>query len=288
MRKKRYGFIFFLIPIFLLLVVFRYYPLFSAVYHSFTTWNVISSKFVGFQNYVLLFKDNLFIASLRNIFIYILVSIIIITVMAIIGAELIFNLRSKLSAFWKYLFVVPMIVPYTVFILIWKFIYNPYLGILNGSLNVIGLSSLTQPWLGSPQTALYAVAFVGFPFFSTAQFLVILSSLQNLDRSILESAKLDGATTLKRVFKIDLPLIMDKIVLIIILTIIWNFQAFTNFYLLTFGGPGSSTLVPGLYLYQMAFENNSMGYACAIGVIMAIIALILVFITQKIEQLIIK
>ncbi len=287
MIKRRYGFIFFLIPLFSLLITFRYYPLFSAIYHSFTQWNVISSKFIGFQNYMTLFKDSLFLSSLSNIFEYILITVIIITVMSIVGAELIFNLRSnKLSSFWKYLFVIPMIIPYTVFMLLWKFIYNPYLGVLNGLLNSIGLGFLTQPWLGSPSTALYAVAFVGFPFLSTAQFLIILSGLQSLDRSILESAEIDGTTTLTRIFSIDLPLIIDKIVLAIVLTIIWNFQALTNFYILTYGGPGSSTLVPGLYLYEMAFENNSLGYACAIGVIMAVIALGLVFITQKIEQLV--
>ncbi|MCW1306195.1 MAG: sugar ABC transporter permease [Candidatus Parvarchaeota archaeon] len=277
----------FIAPIMILLILFRYYPLFSGIYHSFTAWNVMSTKFVGIDNYLSLVKDDLFMTSLRNIFIYVLVTTFAITSMSIIGGELIFNLNSdKSKSLWKYLFVIPMIVPFTVSMLIWAFIYNPYLGILNSLLSLMGLGNFTFPWLGSPNTALYAVCFVGFPFLSSAQFLILMSSLQNIDHSIIDASKVDGATTLKRIFNIDIPLIIDKIFLIIMLTVIWNFQALSNFYILTYGGPGASTLVPGLYLYEMAFQNNSLGYACAIGIFMAIVTLAFILILQKVENLI--
>ena len=204
--------------------------------------------------------------------------------MAIIGAELIFNLPSKLGNVWKYLFIIPMIVPFTVSILIWGFIYNPYLGVLNQFLSIIGLGNFTLPWLGSSNTVLYAVALVGFPFMGTLQFLIILTSLQSIDSSILDASRIDGASILKRIFRIDLPLIMDKIILAIMLTIIGDFQAFTNFFILTGGGPGTSSLVPALYLYDAAFQRGTLGYACTIGVILAIISLAIIFVIQKVEQ----
>jgi len=286
--KQWKFFAIFVTPIFLLLIIFRYYPLFSAIYHSFTKWNVASATaFTGLQNYINLFTDKYFIVSIENIFIYVVITTVIITVMSLIGAELIFNLDSqRFKAFWKYLFIVPMIVPFTVAMLIWEFIYNPYLGILNGFLNAIGLSNFALPWLGSSQTALYAVSFVGFPFISSVQFLIILSGLQSLDLSIIDATKIDGATTVQRIFKVDIPMIIDKIILAIMLTVIGNVQAVSNFYILTYGGPGTSTLVPGLYMYEMAFSNNSLGYACTIGIVMALITFALIFIIRKIEDLI--
>jgi len=140
--------------------------------------------------------------------------------------------------------------------------------------------------LGSSQTALYAVSFVGFPFISSVQFLIILSGLQSLDLSIIDATKIDGATTVQRIFKVDIPMIIDKIILAIMLTVIGNVQAVSNFYILTYGGPGTSTLVPGLYMYEMAFSNNSLGYACTIGIVMALITFALIFIIRKTEDLI--
>ncbi len=286
--KQWKFFAIFVAPIFLLLIIFRYYPLFSAIYHSFTKWNVASATtFTGLQNYINLFTDKYFIVSIENIFIYVGVTTVAVTIMSLIGAELIFNLDSRrFKLFWKYLFIVPMIVPFTVSMLVWEFIYNPYLGILNGFLNAIGLSNFALSWLGSNQTALYAVSFVGFPFISSVQFLIILSGLQSLDLSIIDATKIDGATTVQRIFRVDIPMIMDKIILAIMLTVIGNVQAVSNFYILTYGGPGTSTLVPGLYLYEMAFSNNSLGYACTIGIVMALITFALIFIIRKIEDLI--
>ena len=275
-RKSSMLFFLFLLPALALVMVFRYYPLFSAVYHSFTRWNVIESHFVGFQNYSKLFNDDYFWVSLRNAFIYVAIRVLVITFMSILGAELVFNIYNKrVSYFWRYIFIVPMVIPVSVTLLLWKFIFSPF-GILNQLLYSFNLSHITRAWLGDPKTALYAIAFIGFPFLSTAQFLIILSALQNIDSSLIDSSKVDGATTLKRILKIDLPIISDKILLVVILTFMWDFQSVQNFLILTQGGPGTSTLVPGLYVYQAAFNFNELGYSCTIGVIMTVLLLMIV------------
>mgnify|MGYP001626344624 FL=1 len=264
MKTSKHVPFLFIFPGFLLLIVFTYYPMFSAFYHSLFNWTIVESSFVGLHNYVELFHSNTFLISLKNMTIFVILSTIFITVMAIIGGELVFNYKpKKLSSVWKYLFILPMVVPFSVGMLIWTFIYLPYNGILWQFLTSIGLGNLAIPWLGLPSTALIAVIFVGFPFLSSLQFLIILSSLQNLDSSVLESSILDGCSTFKRILKIDLPLIMDKIFLIILLTAIGGAQVAASMLILTNGGPGNSTMVPGLYIYQTAFNQSRYGYSSA-------------------------
>lgn len=283
MRNKTLTFFLFLLPGLFLILVFRYYPFLSAIYHSFTEWNAISSNFIGIGNYIKLFKDTDFWISLKNVFIYVILRIIFITTMSVLGAELIYNIQSeKISYFWRYIFIIPMIIPASVTLLLWKFIYSSF-GILNQFLGIVGINTF-KAWLGDPSTALIAVSFVGFPFLSSAQFLITISALQNIDKSIIDASKIDGANIIQRIFWIDLRLIKDKIVLIMMLTFIWDFQAAQNFLILTQGGPGRATLVPGLYVYQTAFEYSRFGYSCAIGVIISIIIFIFYNLLNKITS----
>lgn len=288
LKNPRHSFIkplLFLIPALAFIAAFRYYPLVSAFYHSFTQWNATTSTFNGLANYVQLVGDSYFWDSLKNIGLYLLVRVIVITGFCVLGAELIYNLRSQRFAyFWRTLFIVPLVIPVSVLILLWTFIYNPVLGLLNQFLTTVGLKFLAQPWLGQPQTALYAVAGVGFPYLSTIQFLIMLTSLQSIDPSVLESARVDGATIFRRIFTMDLPIVMDKILLLITLTVLWDFQNVQFFLIMTNGGPGTSTLVPGLYVYQTAFTYNTLGYSCAIGVAMTLILLVLVTILNRVSQ----
>ncbi len=285
MKTSKHVPFLFIFPGFLLLIVFTYYPMFSAFYHSLFNWTIVESSFVGLHNYVELFHSNTFLISLKNMTIFVILSTIFITVMAIIGGELVFNYKpKKLSSVWKYLFILPMVVPFSVGMLIWTFIYLPYNGILWQFLTSIGLGNLAIPWLGLPSTALIAVIFVGFPFLSSLQFLIILSSLQNLDSSVLESSILDGCSTFKRILKIDLPLIMDKIFLIILLTAIGGAQVAASMLILTNGGPGNSTMVPGLYIYQTAFNQSRYGYSSAAGVVLMFITLGMVLLIEVVES----
>jgi len=283
LKNKTIIFFLFLLPGILLILIFRYYPFFSAIYHSFTEWNALESHFIGLNNYVKLFNDDYFWLSLKNVFVYVFLRIVIITLMSIVGAELVYNISSKkISYFWRYIFILPMVIPASVTLLLWKFIYSS-LGILNQFLGIIGINTFTN-WLGNSSTALIAVAFVGFPFLSTAQFLITVSALQNIDISLIDASKIDGANLVERIFWIDLPLIKDKIILTMILTFIWDFQAAQNFLILTQGGPGRSTLVPGLYVYQAAFEYSQFGYSCAIGVIMSIIIFIVYTLLNRLSS----
>lgn len=265
----------FLLPIFISVALFRYIPAFMAIFRSFFYWDGRNiSQFIGFSNYIDLIHDQVFLQSIKNILIFSGIRLVLIILFSFIASELIYNLNSqKWSYRWKVIFVAPMVVPWTVTLLIWQFIYSPQVGILNNLLNSLGLGFLSHAWLGNSATALVAVALVQFPFVATIQFLIIISGLQNIPEAVKESSLLDGATTLRRIISIDIPILKPQLLLASLLTLINSFQRFALIQVLTKGGPGNATQVPGYYLYQNAFNYGRFGYASAIGVILMLILL---------------
>jgi raffinose/stachyose/melibiose transport system permease protein len=266
----------FLIPAFILLILFRYIPAFSAVYHSFTDWDGTSeSNFLGLKQYQTLFSDAVFLRSLQNIIIYTIARTFFSTLMAIVGAELVYNLRSSATRnVWRVLFTVPLVIPHTVVFLIWRRVYSGDFGLLNDTMKLIGLGDFTKPWLGNPDTALWALIFVGFPLVSTLGFLVILAGLENLPQEVNSAALLDGCTRMRRVFAIDLPAIRGPLAFVVILSINAGLQEFAPMFIMTGGGgPVNATQSPGLYLYQQAFTYGKFGYASAIGTVLMLLTL---------------
>jgi ABC-type sugar transport system permease subunit len=171
-----------------------------------------------------------------------------------------------------------------VILLIWRFIYNPSIGLLNQFLTVVGLESLTQNWLGDPRFSLLSVAFIGFPWAGGFPFLIYLAGLQNITSDIFDASTVDGATGIKRFFYVELPLILGQVKLLVMLTIITVIQSYQNYLILTQGGPGLSSMVPGLHMYYTAFRYQKFGYGSAIGVILFAIIFILTVINKKYFQ----
>ncbi len=280
--KNRYAYLA-LLPALLVVLTFDWYPAGSAFYNSFFLWNGGKvHKFVGMMNYENLMHDRAFLVSLKNVAFFVIFRIIFQTLFPFIAAEMIVNLRSTGWAYrWKLIFVIPMVVPYLVMVLIWRFIYNPQVGLLNQFLTAVGLESLTNAWLADPNLAIWSIAFVRFPWLPTLQFLIILGGLQAISQEVIESSQLDGAGLLKRIRYIDIPMAMPQIKLAIILTAIFMTQRFDLFLVLTDGGPGYSTMVPALHLYHSAFNFLEFGYASAIGVILFVIMMTLTVINIR-------
>jgi len=281
--KKRNCYLL-LLPTFVLLFIFEYYPVFSAIYNSFFDWDGFTSpRYVGLNNFIqLIFKDPVMSVSAKNITILTVFRVLIAITIPLIAAELVFNIfNMKIAYVYRALFVIPMVVPSMVNLLVWKFVYNPQYGLLNKFLKIIGLSSLCRAWLGDFSTTLYAILFLGFPWISSLWFLIFLAGLQNISPDIFDAAKIDGVTGLNRIRFIDIPLILGQAKLVLILSTINALQGYVGIMVLTSGGPGNSTMVPGLYLYNNAFYFNKMGYACSIGVILFSILLLLTYINLK-------
>lgn len=271
-----------LAPIFALLIIFNYYPAINAFYYSLFEWDGVRyERFVGFANFVELFDDSIFRASLKNVAIITTARVIITVTFPLLAAELTFNLRNlRIQYLYRIMFIIPMVVPGVVVFLLWGFIYRPD-GLLNTILRVLQLDRLTRSWLGDFNTALPAVVFIGFPWVGTFSYLVYLAGLQAIPKNLFEASTLDGASRIQQIFSIDIPLIVGQMKLMVILTIIGVIQTYTAQLILTKGGPGNATMVPGYHMYMNAFYYSKMGYGCAIGTILFVIIFTLTVIARK-------
>jgi len=259
-----------------LLVVFVYVPVFWAFSKSFFEFEVGSeSRFVGFANYAeLLFRDPTTLPSLLHMLFLTAFAVCVRLTVPLVVAKLIHSLsREKGRYLFRILFLAPVVVPGVAVQLIWYgMIYNDR-GMLNELLRTAGFEQCVRGWLSDPSTALVAVAFVGFPWVGGFEVLIYYAGLSSIPESVTEAALLEGCTGVQKFFRIDIPMVMSQLKLILILTIIAGVQSFEGLFILTKGGPGFKTMVPGLWMYFNAFSFQRMGYACAIGVCLFFIIL---------------
>ena len=280
MRMRSFCY-FFLIPTFALLLTFNYYPAISALYHSLFNWNGANlSEWVGLANFARIFQDPIMVKAFKNMGILTGFQLAISITFPLACAALIFHLRdTRFAYFYRIMYVVPMVVPGMVTMMIWRFIYNPQIGLLNTLLRIWGLP--TRIWLGDFKYSLFAIIAVGFPWIAGTSMLIYLAGFQAIEKSLLDAAAIDGASGMGRFWHIELPLVMSQIKLIVILTMIGAIQGFAGVLVMTGGGPGTSTMVPGLWLYKQAMSYNKMGYACAIGTFLFAVTMILTFLNIK-------
>lgn len=274
----------YLAPTFVLLALFCYYPPLLAFVRSFYEWDgAVIQNWVGWGNYAELARDRVLLDSIGNQVQLTLFTAVVGVVVPFLAAELIFNLRSLRAKYWyRVLLVVPMVVPGMVFMLLWKFIYDPNVGLLNALLGLFGAPP--QTWLQDPDLALYSFMFMGFPFVSGVTVLIFLAGLNNMGNDVLEAARIDGASFVQRLFAIDIPLAMGQIKLILILSAIASLNGFGAQLILSDGGPGYSTMVPALHMYHQGFAFGRLGYACAIGVVLFLVILSLTYLNMRIRE----
>ena len=264
-----------ILPTLALLLTFNYYPAFSGLYHAFTEWSPgVRTEWVGLANFQSLMENRFFLSGFRNAAILVVVSIAKTMTMPLLVAEFIFNLRNRFSQYWfRTLFVVPIVLPAVVEILVWNNIYDPAIGLLNESLKLVGLKELTRVWYGDPRVALGSIIFIGVPWVNAFALLIFYGGLISISNEIIDASLVDGASTWRRFWSIDLPLLMGQVKLLLILNFINAVQTFELVFLTTGGGPGASTYTPALELYYKAMRMDRMGIASAIGMILFFIIL---------------
>jgi raffinose/stachyose/melibiose transport system permease protein len=289
MRKQWYLYVM-LVPGLALLFLFIYYPAVVAMVESFFNWVPgVSNTFVGTYNYRRVLTDPVFWKSWRNIGIIALWQFSVPFVMPIIVAEAIFNLRSQWAKnFYRIVILIPTLVPGIVNLMIWRWLYVYPDGGINLILKAAGLGHIAKPWLGTKQTALPALLFMGFPWIVGAAPLVYLAGLLNISQEVIDASKIDGCSTVRRILAIDIPHLMGQVRLYFIFGLIGLLQQFGQQLAMTRGGPSNATIVPGLYLYKKfygleRFERayTRMGDACAVGVMMFIVIFALTQIANR-------
>ncbi|GAH58091.1 unnamed protein product, partial [marine sediment metagenome] len=244
---------------------FFLFPILYSFFISFHSWSTLSSpSYVGLENYRdIFFSSHLYFwNSMKNTVCYVGIVVPSVVVLALIVAVLV-NMRTGLQNFFKVLYFMPVICSAIVVGIIWKWIYSGDIGVLNYFLDLFHLP--TKVWLGDTQTALGAVAIVGI-WQSVGYYMIIyLAGLQSIPSQLYEAAKVDGASEFQNFIFITLPMLRPIILLVLILTTIFAFQAFGVIYIMTYGGPVRSTNTVVWKIYISAFTNFNFGYAAAMA-----------------------
>ncbi|MBS4200587.1 sugar ABC transporter permease [Bacillus sp. FJAT-49732] len=242
-------------------------------------WDTLTpAKWAGFDNYINLFKDEVFLISLKNTILWVIYYVPASIALSLLLA-LAMNLPLRGISVFRTLLYIPVISPLLAVALLFVWLYNPDFGLINFILSKVGIDPID--WLTSETLALPSIALMAIWKNAGYNMLIFLAALQGIPRHLYEAAELDGATKVQKFFRITFPLLTPATFFITIMSVIGAFQVFGEIYIMTSGGPGYSTHTLTYYLWSNAFKYNKMGYACAIAVIMFILILIITLIQNK-------
>lgn len=284
-RKRRESVqgILYVLPSFVLLLIFGLIPIFMSVYYSFTDYNVMKApSFTGIANYTKMFQDAYFIASLKNTLIYVVITVPFQTILSLVFAAFLARKMASMKAggFLRSVMFIPVIASAVTAGTIWRIIYNADNGLLNSFLSVFHIPAVN--WLGDTKTALISICIVAI-WKNVGYFLVIYyAGIMGIPKDIYEASAVDGATSWQQFFKITLPMLKPITYLTVTLGIIWSFQVFDLSYLMTGGGPGKATVTLVMSIYNAAFKQHRMGYACAQAVFLLIVVVVINAIEDKV------
>jgi raffinose/stachyose/melibiose transport system permease protein len=272
----------FLAPTFVFVGIFCYWPAVRALEGAFTTWDGVSApKWVGLHNFDQLLHDTVFLQSFLHLLWWSLFGIPVGMGASLLVALLIYRLDSKRAQYWfRVAFSLTLCLPGIVGILTWSNFYEIG-GVIDVILSDVGLGRFGTAWLANPHTALGALIFMGFPFVGAFAMLVFYAGLQSIPGEILDAAAVDGVSSMRRVWHVELPLIKGQLKVILILSIIAITQNLLPPLLLTQGGPANDTYVPVLYMYENAFQYAQMGYALSIAFVLFVASLVLALLTMR-------
>lgn len=276
------------LPALAVYTLFIVYPIIAAFSYSLYDWKGFEKgAYIGFENFVNLFTkepfNHLFWNAFGHNIYYFLIEMIVQNGIAFVLAYIVYS-KIKGSGFLKMAYFIPRLLSVIVVGFLWKLILNPNNGVLNTLLNEFSLQSLAKPWLGDPNTALTAITLVNSWFGIGFSILILLAGLQGISQEMIEAARLDGATGLKLIRTMIIPLMMPAIVIITVYTFIHAFEAFELVYAMegSQGEPYNSTDTLAIFFYRIAFGGSGGGDSVAIGLGSAL-AVVLFFIIASIS-----
>jgi multiple sugar transport system permease protein len=273
---------FLIAPYWLHFAIFMAYPLIFSFILIFHKWDVYTPmQWVGLNNFIRLFQDDLFWQAILNTLMFLLIHIPLQIIVALFFAVLL-NQKIRARGFFRAAYFMPVIISGVVVSILWQQMFSQETGVLNSLLSVINIPKV--PWLNSPEWAMPSIAImatwknVGF------YIVLFLAGLQTIPGYLYESADIDGATGWQKFRWITLPMINSTMLLVMILSTIGGFSLFIEPYILTGGGPMNSTLSAMLYIYKQAFYFNRMGYAATLGFFFAFMILVVVLVQRKVVE----
>ena len=260
----------FILPFVAAALVFMVFPVVEAVRMAFfhiDPLNPAAQRFAGLDNFRTLFADALFWKSFRNAAVWTGTSIVLQTVLGV-ALALLLHLPLRGISIFRGLLLFPYIVPTVVIALILQWLLNPDLGIVNHALKEAGIISDNVYWLSTPSMAMASTIALNVWKYTPFVTICVLARLQTIPLELYDAAKVDGASAIRRFIDITLPQLSEVLVVVVVFRTIWTFNKFEEIYLLTRGGPGTSTFNLAIYSFEQSIANLKMGVGAAAGVVM--------------------
>lgn len=259
----------FLAPVLVFFIIFVLIPMGMGVVTSFFKWTMTDFSFIGLNNYVKLFQDEIFFKALRNTLIIVIGSVPIVVAFALFVASQTYEKSVFTRSFFRCVFFLPVVTGTVAVTVVWKWIYDPMSGILNYVLKSTNVIEQNISWLGDKKYALIAIIVILLTTAVGQPIILYIASMGNIDKSLVEAAEVDGANKFQVFWKIKWPGLLPTTLYIVVITTINSFQCFSLIQLLTNGGPNHATDTLMFYLYKEAFSLSNYGYANTIGVFLA-------------------
>jgi multiple sugar transport system permease protein len=272
-------------PAVVVMAVACLYPLLSALQLGFYDWSMGTpweqARWVGTEAFVAAFRDP---AVWRSLTTTLLFAAVCVTSEMILGIALALALEGQLRAmaFFRTLFILPMMIAPIAVGLTWRYLFDAQFGLLNALLEALGAAPVA--WLAQENTAFAAIIIADIWQWTPFVFIMMIAGLSNVDNSVLEAARIDGATWWQTTWRVKLPMVMHVIAITLLMRLIDAFRVLEVIYILTFGGPGDSTEILSLFIYKTAFIGQRLGGAAAISVLLLVVVAALSWVALKLSN----
>lgn len=259
----------FLAPVLFFFIVFVLVPMGMGIVTSFFNWTMTDFTFVGLNNYFRMFTDPIFGKSLVNTLIIVVGSVPVVVAFSLFVASQTYEKNAFTRSFFRCVFFLPVVTGSVAVTVVWKWIYDPMVGILNHVLKSGNIIEQNIMWLGDKKYALAAIIIILLTTAVGQPIILYIAAMGNIDKSLVEAAQVDGANDFQIFWNIKWPSLLPTTLYIVVITTINSFQCFALIQLLTSGGPNYATTTIMYYLYEKAFKLSEYGYANTMGVFLA-------------------
>ena len=285
MKRKQHQGILLILPALVVMGIFTLYPLMDGLRIAFTNKHLLkeSVRFVGLANFARLLGDEIFWISLYH---SVLLTVVVVFLQFVLGLVLAWAMCHNLPgmSLFKSIIMASWVIPVAATVILFKFMAQPDIGLINIILKLIGFSNLNRYWLGDPNVALAFIMLLhlwrNVPFYGVA----FLAAMQAVPKSYYEAAEIDGAGAWKRFRHITLPGIRNMIIVMVTIHVLWTFNNFDFVYLATGGGPVNATDILPVYVYRQCWNSYTIGYGASIGTVMLLLLMIYFIVYIKISE----
>lgn len=274
-----------ILPAILVMGLFTAYPLFEGLRIAFTNTHLLKegARYIGIRNFIRLLADEIFWVSLYH---SVLLTIVVVFLQFVLGLILALAMNQKLPgmSLFKSIIMASWVIPVAATVILFKFMAQPDIGLINIVLQALGLEDLNRYWLGDLDVALPFIILLhlwrNVPFYGVA----FLAAMQAIPQSYYEAAEIDGANAWYRFWYITLPGIRKMVIVMVTIHVLWTFNNFDFVYLATGGGPVNATDVLPVYVYRQCWTSYTVGYGASIGTVMLLLLMLYFIVFIKISE----